>query len=73
MERGWDPEVKKYFKKVLFSITYGLIWLMTIAWLGFYKEYAFIDNKPALATVLFYVFLVISFGLLLRYYYRTWK
>ena len=73
MERGWDPEVKKYFKKVLFSITYGLIWLMTMAWLGFYKGYAIMGDKPGIAVILFYVFLIITFGLLLRYYYHTWK
>ncbi|HEX7845857.1 MAG TPA: hypothetical protein VF476_08675 [Chitinophagaceae bacterium] len=73
MEQGWDPEVKKYFKKVLNSIVYGLIWMMTIAWLGAYKELAIINGRPGIGNILFYIFLLLSLGLLLRYYYRTWK
>lgn len=73
MERGWDPEVKKYFRKVLFSITYGLIWLMTMAWLGLYKGYSGIRGNPSVTNILFYAFMFLTLAVLLYYYYRTWR
>ena len=73
MERGWDPEVKKYFLKVLNSFFIGLIWLMAAATAGIYFELAYTAGKPKIYTILFYVGLAISLFFLLRYYYRTWR
>ena len=41
MERGWDPEVTRYLKKIISSISYGLLWLMTFVGLGMYKGLAY--------------------------------
>ncbi len=73
MEQGWDPEIKKYFKKVLNSVCYGLIWMMTMVTLGIYYELAYSAGKPIVYSILFYAFMAITLGLLLRYYYRIWK
>ena len=70
MERGWDPEVKKYFRKVLNSISLGLLWLMTMVTAGLYFELAYASG---IYTILFYIVLVVSLGLLLWQYYRIWK
>ncbi len=73
MESGWDPEVKKYFRKVLFTVSYGLLWLMTMVALGIYHGFAYRDDKPLLHTILFYSFSAITLVLLIRYFYKTWK
>ena len=73
MEQGWDPEVKKYFKKVLNSIFTGLLWLMSMVTLGFYFQLAYTNGKPLIYTILFYVLLAGSLAWLLFYFYRTWK
>lgn len=72
-EQGWDPEVKKYFRKILSTISYGLLWLMSAATAGIYFELGWKGEKPLYAVILFYVFAVAAFILLLRYYYRLWK
>ena len=54
MERGWDPEIRKYFKKVLFSVCYGLIWMLTMVTLGLYYQLAYSAGKPIIYTILFY-------------------
>jgi hypothetical protein len=72
MERGWDPEVKKYFKKVINSLCIGLLWMMAMVTLGLYFGWAS-GEKSTIYVILFYVILGVTLGLLLRYYYKTWK
>jgi hypothetical protein len=73
MEQGWDPEVKKFFVKVLNSIAMGLLWMMLMVLIGLYFGFAYTDGKPGTYTIFFYVFLVVTLFLLIRYYYRLWK
>lgn len=73
MESGWDPEVKKYFKKILNSISFGLLWMMAMVTAGFYFQFAYADGKPLIYTILFYIALLGSLTVLLIYYYRTWR
>ena len=71
MEQGWDPEVKKYFRKILTTIGYGLLWLMAVLTAGLYFELAY--HPDIFYAILFYAGFFISLGLLIRYYYRIWK
>ena len=73
MERGWDPDVKKYFVKVLNSVFIGLLWMIASSVAGIYFHLAYTDGKPLIYTMLFYAGMLISLFLLVRYYYRTWK
>jgi FtsH-binding integral membrane protein len=70
MERGWDPEVKKYFKKVLNSISLGLLWLMSMVTAGLYFGLAY---AKGIYTVIFYVMMVASLAALLWKYYKMWS
>ena len=72
MEHGWDPDIKKYFVKILNSISVGLIWMMTMVTAGIYFQLAYVGDKPLIYTIIFYVVLVVSLLLLIRYYYRMW-
>ncbi len=71
MEQGWDPEVTKYFRKILNTIAFGILWLMAALTAGLYFGLAF--HPYILYAVLFYTGLSISLVLLIRYYYRIWK
>ena len=71
MEQGWDPEVKKYFRKILNTIGFGLLWMMAALTAGLYLGLAHHSNK--LYSVVFYTGFVISLLLLIRYYFRIWK
>lgn len=72
MEQGWDPEVKKFFGKILNTISYGLIWIMTMAVLGLYFGFAYADDRPVIYPILFYCFMAITLFFLIRYFYKTW-
>lgn len=71
MEQGWDPEVKKYFKKILNTIGMGLLWMMLAVMVGLYWGWAYAANKTY--VLIFYSALAISFFFLIRYFYKTWK
>lgn len=70
MERGWDPEVTRYLKKVISSISYVLLWMMTFVALGMYKGLAY---EAGWGGILFYTGMGITFFLLLRFLYLTWR
>ena len=73
MEQGWDPEVKKFFRKIISSFSFGLLWLISVVTAGLYFGLAHRDDLPILYNILFYVFLVVSLFALLRYLYKLWK
>jgi hypothetical protein len=73
MERGWDPEVRKFFKKIMNSISIGLLWMMLMVFIGLYHGWAYVYGRPDIYNIIFYSVLLISLVLLIRYYYRLWK
>jgi hypothetical protein len=73
MEQGWDPEVQRYFRKIMSSFGYGLLWLMSGVTAGLYFGLAFRGDIPRIYNILFYLLLAAGLGLLLRYYYRLWR
>lgn len=73
MEQGWDPEIKKYFRKIISTISFGLIWMIGVVAAGIYYKLGWKEDKPVICVILFYAGAIISLLLLLRYYYRLWK
>jgi hypothetical protein len=73
MEQGWDPEVKRYFRKIIYSFSFGLMWLMSGVTAGLYFGLAYRNDVPLVYNILFYAGLVFTLVLLLRYYYRLWR
>jgi hypothetical protein len=73
MEQGWDPEVKRYFRKIISSFSYGLLWLMSGVTAGLYYRLAYRTDISVVYVILFYVLLTASLFFLLRYFYRLWK
>jgi hypothetical protein len=73
MEQGMDPDVKKYLRKVLNSLFYGLLWLALNVLAGLYWELGTINGRPSIYNILFYTWFAVSLTGLLYYYYRTWR
>jgi hypothetical protein len=68
-----DPEVTRYFKKIVASFSIGFLWLFVIVTSGLYFGFALIDVKLHWYNILFYLFFLFSFCWLMYYYYRMWK
>ena len=73
MEQGWDPEVKRYFRKIISSFSFGLLWMMGAVTAGLYFGLGYRKDISVIYIIIFYVFLSGSLFLLLRYFYRLWK
>ncbi len=70
---GMDPEMKRYFRKILSSFSWGAMWLISISTLGIFFQLGFVAEGLKWYNILFYVILIGSLALLLRYYYRMWR
>ena len=74
MERGWDPEIKKYFLRIAKSVSLGLMWLMACIAAGLYYELAYTGSgTPLIYVIVFYLFAIISLILLFKYLQKLWK
>jgi len=72
-QRNWDPGVKKFFVKILNSISLGLSWMIACATAGIYFKLGYADEQPLVTTILFYGIMLITLLLLIRYLYKLWK
>jgi hypothetical protein len=72
-ESGWDPEVKRFFVRIINTVAMGLLWMLTAAIAGIYFELGFFNGQPILNNIIFYTLLVASFILLIRYLVKKWK
>jgi hypothetical protein len=70
---GMDPEMKRYFSKILSSFSWGAMWLISISTLGIFFQLGFVAEGFKWYNILFYVILIGSLVMLLRYYYKMWK
>jgi hypothetical protein len=73
MEQGFDPDIKKYFIKIINSFALGFLWLFGTFTAGIYFGLAYKTGRPVIFNVIFYSLCIASLLALLRYYYRTWK
>lgn len=72
MEQGWDPEVKKFFVKIINTISIGLFWLLSAATAGIYFKMGYRTDKPWIMLI-YYVLLLVTLYYLIRHLYRLWK
>lgn len=68
-----DPEVTKYFRKILRSLFAFLMWLFVNVTAGIYAELAYSKRYSSFVHILFFVWLTLSLVLLLWYLYKIWK
>lgn len=73
MERDWEPRVKRYFQKIIGTVSWGLMWLMACATAGIYFQLGYIQGKIEIRNIIFYAAMLVSGLVLARYLYLTWK
>jgi len=67
-----DPQVARYFRKILRSLFAFLMWLFINVTAGIYFKLAYSESYSSFVHILFFVWLVLSLILLLWYYYKVW-
>lgn len=73
MEQGWDPEVKRFFLKILNTISWGLIWILLAATFGLYLGWAYNSGRPVYTHIIYYLCMPVSLFFVVRHIYRLWK
>jgi len=71
--RGMDPEVKRYFRKIINSFTYGLLWMLSFVTAGLFFGLASVKDGLRWDGIVFYLFALASFSALIYYYVRLWR
>lgn len=70
---GLDPEVKRYFKKIINSFSFFLMWMLAVSTAGFYFDLATVHGSMQWYNIAFYVTAFLLLLLFLRFMYKTWK
>ncbi|HEX4849428.1 MAG TPA: hypothetical protein VFV08_01415 [Puia sp.] len=68
-----EPEVKDFLKRIVWSVFFGLSWLMLNMTLGIYYDLLFIHDKISIGNIIFYIFSIASLVALIWFYSKTWK
>ncbi|HVK96684.1 MAG TPA: hypothetical protein VM368_02650 [Flavisolibacter sp.] len=71
--QGMDPEVKKYFKQILYSFIAVTLWLFIMITFGIYFRMGEVRNGVKWYNVFFYVILLLTFFFLIYKLIRIWK
>jgi hypothetical protein len=71
--RGMDPEIKRYFKKIINSFSFGALWLLVIATAGLFFRLGIAPNGMKWYNIVFYMIAGVSFIGLMYYYYKLWS
>ncbi|GAA4343303.1 hypothetical protein GCM10023184_43560 [Flaviaesturariibacter amylovorans] len=69
-----DPKMRRHLKKVMNTLFLGLFWMFFMTLFGFALGWAVpLQGGVDGFNIFFYLFAVVSFAALLRYYYKLWK
>lgn len=68
-----DDDAKEFLVRIVNTIAIVMLWLMINVFFGFYKDYAFFEQRLNWTNYLFYTFSLASFVALIIYLYRKWK
>jgi len=68
-----EPGVREFLKRIMLTIFIGLFWLILNSTVGIMYNYAFFDDSPGLANILFYLWFIGSGLLLFWYLRRMWN
>jgi uncharacterized membrane protein YcaP (DUF421 family) len=68
-----EPEVKAFLLLIIQTISMSMLWLLINMTLGIYYNFAFFEDHLSLWNVLYYIFLLVTFVLLIMYFRKKWK
>jgi hypothetical protein len=73
MSSGIEPEVRDFLKRVMQTVSTGMLFLLVHMTFGLYLNWGFYESQITIGNVVYYIFLLGSFAGLIYYYYKLWK
>lgn len=68
-----EEDASRFLKRVMWSLSSGLIWLFINIGLGIYNGWMIPEGKISLVNIIFYVWAMLSLGALIWVNYKIWK
>ncbi len=68
-----EPEIKDFLKRVVWSISIGIVYLIINSSIGIAGNWLFFDETPTLGNYIFYAWLLASTAGLIVVLYKWWK
>jgi hypothetical protein len=73
MNSGMEDDVKDYLKRIVWSVSLGLLWLTTTLALGAYNQLLVPEHKLGIGNIIFYIWTAGSLAGLIYLLLRIWK
>ena len=71
--QGWDPDIKRFFRKILNTFGVAVLWFLFMSTLGLFLRMGYVYNRIDVYNIIFYALLLVSFPLLILFLYRQWR
>jgi FtsH-binding integral membrane protein len=68
-----EDDASEFLKRVVWSLSSGLVWLIINLGVGIYAGWMVPENGITLGNIIFYIWMLLSLGLLIYVNYRIWK
>lgn len=73
MNSGIEPETRDFLKRIIQTISVGMLFLLLHMTFGLYFNWAFFEGDIRTGNIIYYIFLFLSLAGLIYFYYRLWK
>lgn len=70
---GIEPETRDFLKRIIQTVSMGMLFLLVHMTVGIYFNWAFFEGTIRTGNIIYYLFLIASLTALVYYYYRMWK
>lgn len=70
---GMEDDTRKFLILIVNTISLVFIWMALNVLVGIYFELAFFDDRPTWKNILYYIGLISSLFILIRYLARKWN
>jgi len=67
-----EPEVKEFLRRIIVTLSTGLLWMLINSTAGIMYGYAFFDDGVGLGNIIFYIWFLASLALFLWFLYKLW-
>ena len=68
-----EPKVIQYLKRIIKTISIGLLWMIINARIGIASNYAFVEGSIKTSNIVFYIWFIVSLIAMLFYLYKIWE
>jgi hydrogenase/urease accessory protein HupE len=68
-----EPWVREYFRRIVLTISFGLLWMALNTAFGIMQGYAFIEKNWQTKNVLYFIGFSINLLLYLWFVFITWR